>query len=78
VQAFLPGRFQQIHRSTVANMDEVAATTRDDTGRLSLSLRNRPERLPVSHIYADLFRQMSSAPAPRISLGNSGAMQGDA
>ena len=48
-------------------MDEVAAATRDDAGRL-----------PVSRIYADLFRQMSSAPAPRISLGNSGAMQGDA
>jgi len=53
-----PGRFQQIHRSTVVNMDEVAAATRDDAGRLSLSLRNRPERLPVSRIYADLFRQM--------------------
>ncbi len=39
-------------------MDEVAAATRDDAGRLSLSLRNRPERLPVSRIYADLFRQM--------------------
>lgn len=37
-------------------MDEVAAATRDDAGRLSL--RNRPERLPVSRIYADLFRQM--------------------
>ena len=39
-------------------MDEVAAATRDDAGRLSLSLRNCPERLPVSRIYADLFRQM--------------------
>ena len=53
-----PGRFQQIHRGTVVNMDEVTAATRDDAGRLSLTLRSRPERLPVSRIYADLFRQM--------------------
>jgi DNA-binding LytR/AlgR family response regulator len=53
-----PGRFQQIHRSTVVNMDKVAAATRDDAGRLTLSLRGRQERLPVSRIYADLFRQM--------------------
>lgn len=53
-----PGRFQQIHRSTVVNMDAVAAATRDDAGRLTLSLRGRSERLPVSRLYADLFRQM--------------------
>lgn len=53
-----PGRFQQIHRSTVVSMDKVAAATRDDAGRLTLSLRERQERLPLSRIYADLFRQM--------------------
>jgi DNA-binding LytR/AlgR family response regulator len=52
------GRFQQIHRGTVVNMNEVAAALRDDAGRVSLSLRNRKETLPVSRLYADLFRQM--------------------
>jgi DNA-binding LytR/AlgR family response regulator len=52
------GRFQQIHRGTVVNMNEVAAALRDDAGRVSLSLRNRKEALPVSRLYADLFRQM--------------------
>jgi DNA-binding LytR/AlgR family response regulator len=52
------GRFQQIHRGTVVNMAEVAAALRDDAGRVSLGLRRRKETLPVSRIYADLFRQM--------------------
>src|SRR5258706_936822 len=53
-----PGRFAQVHRGTIVNLDEVAAAVHDDAGRISLSLRNRTETLPVSRIYADLFRQM--------------------
>jgi DNA-binding LytR/AlgR family response regulator len=53
-----PGRFVQVHRGTIVNLDEVAAAVRDDAGRVSLRLRNRKEALPVSRIYADLFRQM--------------------
>jgi DNA-binding LytR/AlgR family response regulator len=53
-----PGRFAQVHRGTIVNLDEVAAAVRDDAGRVSLRLRNRKEALPVSRIYADLFRQM--------------------
>jgi DNA-binding LytR/AlgR family response regulator len=51
-------RFRQIHRGTVVNMAEVAAARRDDAGRLQLVLRGRKETLPVSRLYADLFRQM--------------------
>jgi DNA-binding LytR/AlgR family response regulator len=47
-----------VHRGTIVNLDEVAAAVRDDAGRVSLRLRNRKEALPVSRIYADLFRQM--------------------
>ncbi len=53
-----PGRFAQVHRGTIVNMNEVAAAVRDDAGRVSLKLRNRKETLPVSRLYADLFRQM--------------------
>jgi DNA-binding LytR/AlgR family response regulator len=52
------GRFAQVHRGTIVNLDEVAAAVRDDAGRVSLRLRNRKETLAVSRIYADLFRQM--------------------
>jgi DNA-binding LytR/AlgR family response regulator len=51
-------RFRQIHRSTVVNLAEVAAAVRDDSGRISLRLKQRKETLPVSRVYAEQFRQM--------------------
>jgi DNA-binding LytR/AlgR family response regulator len=53
-----PERFAQIHRGTIVNLAEIAAAVRDDSGRVSLKLRNRKETLPVSRLYADRFRQM--------------------
>lgn len=53
-----PERFRQVHRGIVVNLDEVAAATRDDTGRVSLALKHRKETLPVSRVFAELFRQM--------------------
>jgi len=58
LQQLPPDRYRQIHRSTVVNLDAVAAAVRDDAGRLSLRLRERKETLPVSRVYAELFRQM--------------------
>lgn len=58
----LPGldaqRFWQIHRGTVVNISQVSAALRDDTGRLRLALKGHTETLPVSRVYAHLFRQM--------------------
>jgi len=51
-----PARFKQVHRGTIVNLAEVAAATRDESGRLSLRLKNRKESLPVSRVFADLFR----------------------
>lgn len=51
-------QFQTIHRSTIVNLAEVAAAVRDESGKLSLRMRHRKEMLPVSRIYADLFRAM--------------------
>jgi hypothetical protein len=33
----------------------IQAVHRDDSGRVHLQLRERDERLPVSHLYAQLF-----------------------
>jgi len=52
------GRFQQIHRGTIVNLAQVTAAVRDETGRISLKLRNRKEMLAVSRVYAELFRAM--------------------
>ncbi|HUJ85728.1 MAG TPA: LytTR family DNA-binding domain-containing protein [Burkholderiales bacterium] len=52
------GRFRQVHRGSIVNMDQVAEALRDDAGRVTLRLKHRKETLPVSRLYAELFRQM--------------------
>lgn len=51
-----PAHFRQIHRGTIVNLAEVAAATRDESGRLSVRLKHRKESLPVSRVFAELFR----------------------
>jgi hypothetical protein len=36
----------------------VATTVRDVTGRVTLTLKSRPEKVAVSRAYAHLFKQM--------------------
>jgi DNA-binding LytR/AlgR family response regulator len=52
------GVFKQVHRSTIVNMRAVASVTRDENGRGTLKLRNRPETLTVSLPYMPIFRHM--------------------
>ncbi len=51
-------QFWQIHRGTVVRATAIASATRDEAGRLHLQLRERPERLAVSRLYAHLFKAM--------------------
>jgi DNA-binding LytR/AlgR family response regulator len=53
-----PALFKQIHRSTVVNMRAIAGISRDDAGRGTIRLRNRPETLTVSLTFMPLFRNM--------------------
>lgn len=53
-----PEKFQQIHRSVIVNMDCVAGTRRDLSGKLFVRLRDQARELPVARPYAGLFRQM--------------------
>ena len=48
--------FRQIHRGAIVNLAEVASAIRDESGRISLRLKNRKESLPVSRVYEGLFR----------------------
>ena len=50
--------FWQIHRSTIVNMNAVASTRRDLSGRAFVALRDGKTELPVSRAYAHLFKQM--------------------
>ncbi len=51
-------QFWQIHRGTVVRASAIASAVRDEAGRLHLQLRERPEKLAVSRLYAHLFRAM--------------------
>ena len=51
-------RFWQVHRGTVVRADAIESVTRDEAGKLHLQLRGRQEKLPVSRLYAHLFKAM--------------------
>jgi DNA-binding LytR/AlgR family response regulator len=53
-----PKIFKQVHRSTIVNMKAVAGITRDDSGRGTMRLKNRPETLAVSLSFMPLFKNM--------------------
>jgi DNA-binding LytR/AlgR family response regulator len=53
-----PEVFWQVHRGTVVRSSAIASAQRDEAGRLWLQLRERPERLAVSRLYAQRFKAM--------------------
>jgi DNA-binding LytR/AlgR family response regulator len=53
-----PQRFWQVHRGTVVRADAIDNVTRDESGKLHLALHGRKERVPVSRLYAHLFKAM--------------------
>jgi DNA-binding LytR/AlgR family response regulator len=53
-----PQLFWQVHRGTVVRATAIESVQRDEAGRLHLALRGRSERLPVSRLYAHLFKAM--------------------
>ena len=53
-----PQEFWQVHRSTLVRARAIATVVRDESGKLHLNLRGRPERLAVSRLYAHLFKAM--------------------
>lgn len=48
--------FWQVHRSVIVNHQQVAAAVRVDEGVMHLTLRGRPETLPVSRHFQGLFK----------------------
>lgn len=53
-----PAVFWQIHRSTLVNVNAIAAVTRDFRGQAHVKIRGKDESLVVSRIYSHLFKQM--------------------
>jgi len=53
-----PHVFWQVHRAVVVRSDAIESVHRDDAGKQHLTLRGRAEKIPVSRLYAHLFRAM--------------------
>ena len=51
-------QFWQIHRGIVVRADAIASASRDESGKLTLSLRDHTAKLGVSRLYADQFKGM--------------------
>ncbi len=51
-------QFWQVHRGTVVNVKQIVSAHHDLLGKVSLTLRDRTEKVAVSRSYAHLFRQM--------------------
>ena len=50
--------FWQTHRAVVVRAGAIEQVVRDEAGKLWLRLRGRAEKLPVSRLYAHLFKAM--------------------
>ena len=53
-----PQRFWQVHRGTVVQARCVRSALREESGKVTLSLQGRPEKLSASRLYAHLFKGM--------------------
>ena len=53
-----PQHFWQVHRGTIVNARKIDSAHHDLLSKVTLTLRDRPEKVAVSRSYAHLFRQM--------------------
>ena len=53
-----PQEFWQVHRGAVVNVRQIIAAHHSVLGKVTLTLRDRPEKIAVSRSYVHLFRQM--------------------
>jgi DNA-binding LytR/AlgR family response regulator len=53
-----PGEFEPVHRAVLVRSEAIESVHREESGKLHLKLRGRPEKIPVSRLYAQRFRAM--------------------
>ena len=51
-------RFWQVHRGTIVQARCIVQARREESGKVTLALRGRPETLTASRLYAHLFKGM--------------------
>lgn len=53
-----PQEFWQVHRGAVVNVRQIVSAHHGVLGKVTLTLRDRPEKIAVSRSYSHLFKQM--------------------
>ena len=53
-----PQQFWQVHRGTVVQARAIGSARREESGKVTLQLRGRPETLTASRLYAHRFKGM--------------------
>ena len=53
-----PEQFWQVHRGTIVRASAIARATRDELGRITLHLKNHPDKLAVSQAWNWRFKPM--------------------
>jgi DNA-binding LytR/AlgR family response regulator len=53
-----PQRFWQVHRGTVVQARFIASARREESGKVTLTLRGHADKLTASRLYAHLFKGM--------------------
>ncbi len=53
-----PAQFWQVHRGTVVRARSITSARREESGKVTLTLAGRPEKLVASRLYAHLFKGM--------------------
>ena len=53
-----PAQFWQVHRGTVVQAAVIATARREDSGKVTLTLRGHAEKIVASRLYAHLFKGM--------------------
>jgi len=51
-------RFWQVHRGTVVRADAIVTAVREETGKVTLTLRGVKDKLTASRLYAHRFKAM--------------------
>ena len=51
-------RFWQVHRGTVVQAQAICTARKEESGKVTLTLRGRSETLVASRLYAHLFKGM--------------------
>jgi len=58
VQRLDAENFWQVHRSTIVNAHAIKSVSRSLSGKLAITLKNRPETLEISPSYSHRFKQL--------------------